>query len=337
MPVHEPTDIVNTDNRRQRDGEDAACLSTADEGQNHRFKAYLTQKAVEENSYVEDYMGMEGREERHGSLKTYVDKNFIERERQTTHHKESIMFNKAYQGDATKMIDEAPKGNKFKLVMRYHTATKRSGCSLDDTVNCARQFENMMNQTLGVDADDLIDDDKGVLDEVSPEEHDEHYRDRLFKDMTEVAIPIQKAMEIAPLDALYPTIRVSSDSKKLQTHNRVSAMHESTYQEDVMNESYREIAPLDAWYPMIREIPRGVCHAREYLPGGREAGDLPGEQELCQEHDDEDSSSPDRSSNPDHKSSPDDHDPYNVGSQNEEGHTKIKLITFAMEGEEGHN
>jgi hypothetical protein len=46
--------------------------------------------------------------------------------------------------------------------------------------------------------------------------------------------------KIAPLDASYPTIRVFSVSKKLQTHHKMSAMHESTYQEDVMNETYRE-------------------------------------------------------------------------------------------------
>jgi hypothetical protein len=40
---------------------------------------------VEEHSYVEDHMGVEGSEERHGLLKTYVDESSIERERQTTH------------------------------------------------------------------------------------------------------------------------------------------------------------------------------------------------------------------------------------------------------------
>jgi hypothetical protein len=53
--------------------------------------------------------------------------------------------------------------------------------------------------------------------------------------------------EIAPLDALYPTIRGSSDDEKQQTHHRMSAMHESTYKEDV-----KKIAPLDASYPTIR-------------------------------------------------------------------------------------
>jgi hypothetical protein len=55
QPVHETTNIENTSYRRQWDGEDA-CLSTAKEEQNHGFKAYLTQKVVEE------YMGVEGNE-----------------------------------------------------------------------------------------------------------------------------------------------------------------------------------------------------------------------------------------------------------------------------------
>ena len=46
--------------------------------------------------------------------------------------------------------------------------------------------------------------------------------------------------EIAPLDALYPTMRVSSDGEKQQTHNRMTAMHEITYQEAVKNKTYQE-------------------------------------------------------------------------------------------------
>jgi hypothetical protein len=78
--------------------------------------------------------------------------------------------------------------------------------------------------------------------------------------------------EIAPLDASYPTMRALSDSKKRQTHNRMSAMYESTNREDVKNEPYQEqnhgsvtchttktmkegeIAPLDALYPTIRVL-----------------------------------------------------------------------------------
>jgi hypothetical protein len=61
QPIHETTNIENTSYRRQQDGEDA-CLNTADEEQNHGFKAYLAQKAVEKYSGVEDYMGVEGSE-----------------------------------------------------------------------------------------------------------------------------------------------------------------------------------------------------------------------------------------------------------------------------------
>jgi hypothetical protein len=46
--------------------------------------------------------------------------------------------------------------------------------------------------------------------------------------------------KIAPLDASYPMMRVFTDSKKQQTHNRMSAMHKSTYQEDVKHENYQE-------------------------------------------------------------------------------------------------
>ena len=46
--------------------------------------------------------------------------------------------------------------------------------------------------------------------------------------------------KITPLDTSYPTIQVFSDSKKLQTHDRMSAMSENTYREDKMNETYRE-------------------------------------------------------------------------------------------------
>jgi hypothetical protein len=46
--------------------------------------------------------------------------------------------------------------------------------------------------------------------------------------------------EIAPRDALYPTMRVLSSSGKQPTHHRISAMHESTYQGDVHNGTYQE-------------------------------------------------------------------------------------------------
>jgi hypothetical protein len=55
----EPHQLCNTSYLRQWDGEDA-CLSTAKEEQTHRFKAHLIQKAIEEYSGVEDYMGVDG-------------------------------------------------------------------------------------------------------------------------------------------------------------------------------------------------------------------------------------------------------------------------------------
>ena len=49
----------------------------------------------------------------------------------------------------------------------------RSGFSLKDTVNFAESIELMMRQTLGVDADEQVDEEEEVLDEEPPEEDDE--------------------------------------------------------------------------------------------------------------------------------------------------------------------
>jgi hypothetical protein len=84
LPFHAPTDTVNTAYR---------CLSCTDEGQNPKSKTYLTKEAVEEYRQMEDHIRVEGSEERH------VDENPIERDRQTTHRKETKMFNQTYQGD----------------------------------------------------------------------------------------------------------------------------------------------------------------------------------------------------------------------------------------------
>jgi hypothetical protein len=89
---------------------------------------------------------------------------------------------------------------------------------------------------------------------VPHEEHDDQDQDKVLKDMT------MKEGEIAQLDASYPTMRVSTNDEKQQPPHRTSAMHESTYQEDVKNKTYREnrscaknvegeIAPLDALFP----------------------------------------------------------------------------------------
>merc|ERR1712228_814969 len=58
-------------------------------------------------------------------------------------------------------------------LMMYNTATLRSGYSLKDTVNFAESIEKMMRETLGVDADEQVDEEEEVLDEEPPEEDDE--------------------------------------------------------------------------------------------------------------------------------------------------------------------
>jgi hypothetical protein len=76
LPIHETTNLVNAACLRQGDEEDAACLSNAVEEQNYRFTACLIQKAMEELSLVEDYMGEGAR------------RVFTERKKQPTHHQE---------------------------------------------------------------------------------------------------------------------------------------------------------------------------------------------------------------------------------------------------------
>ena len=49
----------------------------------------------------------------------------------------------------------------------------RSGFSLKDTVNFAESIEKMMRETLGVDADELVDEEEEVLDKEPPEGEDE--------------------------------------------------------------------------------------------------------------------------------------------------------------------
>merc|ERR1711971_982109 len=49
--------------------------------------------------------------------------------------------------------------------MMFNTATLRSGFSLKDTVNFAEHIEKMMRETLGVDADEQVDEEEEVLDE----------------------------------------------------------------------------------------------------------------------------------------------------------------------------
>jgi uncharacterized protein (DUF4213/DUF364 family) len=132
-----------------------------------------------------------------------------------------MLFDKAYKENVANMsaTDMA--------VLMYYTATLRSGYSL--------KYE-----------------EEEVTDEEPHEEHDDQDRDILSKDMTEVQAPIQKAMEIAPLDALYPMKRVLSDGEKPQTHHMMSVMHENAHKEDV-----KKIAPLDALYPTMRVLSDG--------------------------------------------------------------------------------
>jgi HSP90 family molecular chaperone len=63
-----------------------------------------------------DYMGEEGSKQCNGSLKTYDIESSTEREMPPTHHKESSVFNKDYQGDLSKLFNVAYKGNMFKTL-----------------------------------------------------------------------------------------------------------------------------------------------------------------------------------------------------------------------------
>merc|ERR1711899_216146 len=64
------------------------------------------------------------------------------------------------------------KTSKDMATMMFNTATLRSGFSLKDTVNFAESIEKM-RETLGVDADEQVDEEEEVLDEEPPEEDDE--------------------------------------------------------------------------------------------------------------------------------------------------------------------
>jgi hypothetical protein len=78
----------------------------------------------------------------------------------------------------------ADKSASYMAVMMYNTATHRSSYSLKDNVNFAQQIEAMMRQTLGVDADEMVDGEKEVTDEEPPEKHDDQDPDKLFEDVT---------------------------------------------------------------------------------------------------------------------------------------------------------
>jgi len=67
----------------------------------------------------------------------------------------------------------ADKTAKDMAVMMFNTATLRSGYALKDTVNFAEHIEQMMRQTLGVDADEQVEEEEEVTDEEPPEEEDD--------------------------------------------------------------------------------------------------------------------------------------------------------------------
>merc|ERR1712179_749813 len=82
-------------------------------------------------------------------------------------------------------------------VMMYNTATLRSGYSLKDTVNFAQQIEAMMRQTLGVDADELVEEEEEVTDEEPPEEDEDDAEEEEDDEEEE-----EEAEEDAPKDEL---------------------------------------------------------------------------------------------------------------------------------------
>jgi len=83
-------------------------------------------------------------------------------------------------------------------VMMYNTATLRSGYSLKDTVNFAQQIEAMMRQTLGVDADELVEEEEEITDEEPPEEDEDDEEEEEDDEEEEE----EEAEEDAPKDEL---------------------------------------------------------------------------------------------------------------------------------------
>ena len=70
--------------------------------------------------------------------------------------------------------------------------SSRSGFSLKDTVNFAETIELMMRQTLGVDADEQVDEEEEVKDEEPPEEDEddeEEEEDEEEEDVVEEEAP----------------------------------------------------------------------------------------------------------------------------------------------------
>merc|ERR1712080_570484 len=67
----------------------------------------------------------------------------------------------------------ADKTAKDMALMMFNTATLRSGYMLKDTVNFADHIEMMMRQTLGVDADEKVEEEEEVEDEEEDEDEEE--------------------------------------------------------------------------------------------------------------------------------------------------------------------
>merc|ERR1711915_820344 len=81
-------------------------------------------------------------------------------------------------------------------LMMYNTATLRSGYSLKDTVNFAQQIEAMMRQTLGVDADEQVEEEEEITDEEPTEEEEDEEEEEEEDDEEE------EVEEDAPKDEL---------------------------------------------------------------------------------------------------------------------------------------
>merc|ERR1711962_1067429 len=81
--------------------------------------------------------------------------------------------------------------------MMFNTATLRSGFSLKDTVNFAESIEKMMRETLGVDADEQVDEEEEITDEEPPEEDEDEEEEEEDEEEEE-----EEVEEDAPKDEL---------------------------------------------------------------------------------------------------------------------------------------
>jgi hypothetical protein len=123
------------------------------------------------------------------------------------------MFDETHKGDVSKLYTKDDNDNVSSksatevTVMIYNTATLKSAHLLKATDN--------------------IDDEK----EEPQEEHDDHDQAKMFGNMKE------DEKKIAPLDALFPKIRVSSNDESPYQEDE---QDESPYQVDVQDETYQE-------------------------------------------------------------------------------------------------